>query len=209
MVMVAAVGFIPYIKNIIWPAIYQKIWETIYAPAFFPDMMWIALPLLITMLFMEFYFDVYTQEEMGWNSAVGNALVLVFVSIDLMRQIYGNIGAEILNFQNMQIETFIAALIFVGGLWLLFVDFFHILPKRLAFFVSAALPVNLAAYLAIVSIYSDILLPKSLFTYATTFMAYLIIFIIMIAIFTIIHQALVRIKALILKLQIKHVMSKQ
>jgi hypothetical protein len=44
----------------------------------------------------------------------------------------------------------------LGSLWLLLANFFHILPKRFAFFISSTLPTSVFAYLAIVVIYTGI-----------------------------------------------------
>ena len=49
---------------------------------------------------------------------------------------------------------YIALFILALGILLFFVDFFHALPEGLAFTVSAHLPVNITAYVAIVLVYT-------------------------------------------------------
>jgi len=157
--------------------------DLVSAPWQNPNMIWILAPMLITLLLMEFYFGRYSKEELGWNTAVGNALVLIFVSIDLFRHIFTtNLGAitHTVFVYNLK-EVFIASIIGASAIWLLLVDFFHLLPKRLAFLISSSLPINLIAYLGIVVVYSNFPLDNP------TLLAALILFIILHILFGLIH----------------------
>jgi len=138
--------------------LYQRFIDIITAPIRIPGMLWIITPLVVALLLMEFYFSRYTKEELGWNTAVGNSLVLIFVSIDLLRHIYGD-----QNFLAMEItelllvkKTIIALVVAAASFLLLFTEFFHVLPKKFAFFVSSSLPVNLIAFFSIILVYSEI-----------------------------------------------------
>jgi hypothetical protein len=183
-----------YTKDILLPAIYKKFTELVTAPLRFPDMIWIVTPLIITLLLMEFYFGRYSKEELGWNTAVGNSLVLIFVAIDLLRRIYGERGFSLIIFQTMEIKSFIAIIIAIEGFWIMFVDFFHILPKRFAFKLSSSLPINLTAYLAIVFVYSDVLKPNTQFNYLVTFIAAIALFISMIIFFAIVKAIIPKVE---------------
>lgn len=159
--------------------LYDRLMDIITAPARIPGMLWIITPLVAALLLMEFYFGRYTKEELGWNTAVGNSLVLIFVSIDLLRYIYGDT-----NFLAMEVsqifvveKTIIALAVAAGSILLLFTEFFHMLPKKFAFFVSSSLPVNLTAFFAIILVYSDI--PLDVYTLISAlvmFIALLIVF---------------------------------
>lgn len=146
----AASGFIPTLA--------QRFWDIVSAPIRIPGMLWIVVPLVAALLMMEFYFSRYTKEELGWNTAVGNSLVLIFVSIDLLRHIYGDTNFFALDITQLLVvkKTLIALAVALGAFLLLFTEFFHWLPKKFAFFVSSSLPVNLIAYLSIILVYSDI-----------------------------------------------------
>jgi len=126
-----------------------------YAPSQHSEMIWIVLPLLIVIFSMTFYFSKYKEEELGWNTALGNSLILIFVSIDLFRTIF-NITSpgNIQNFGIYSIATFIVFLLFLEGVLLLLVNFTHLLPKKIAYFLSSPLSVNLTAYVLICLIYS-------------------------------------------------------
>ena len=47
-------------------------------------------------------------------------------------------------------------IILLEGTALFFADFFHFLPKKMAFLISSELPVNLTAYVGIAIVYSGI-----------------------------------------------------
>lgn len=183
-----------YTKDILIPAVYQKFTELVTAPIIFPEMIWIVTPLMITLLSMEFYFGRYSKEELGWNTAVGNSLVLIFVAIDLLRHIYGETGFNLITFQTLGIKSFIAIIIAIEGIWIMFVDFFHILPKKLAFKLSSSLPINLTAYLAIVFVYSDVLEPNTKFNYLVTFIAAILLFVVLIIFFAIIKALIPKVE---------------
>ncbi|MBI2550269.1 hypothetical protein HYV83_03760 [Candidatus Woesearchaeota archaeon] len=148
----------PYFLQHILPSLRERFSEIVSAPFRTPDMLWITLPLLITLVMMEVYFGRYRKEQLGWSTAVGNNLVLVFVSLDLLRQLYGSSGLAGISevFALYPGKTIIAATVGLSGLLILYYDFFHLLPKRFAFTISSSLAVNLTAYLAIVIIYTSV-----------------------------------------------------
>ena len=127
--------------------------ELVLAPVHFREMIWILTPLLVSLLLMEFYFDRYKDEEMGWNTAFGNSLVLIFVSLDILRVLYGRGMLEYVT-----LESALAISVVLIGFTLTLLTFFHILPKELAFGLSSRLPINIIAYLTIVIIYAGILI---------------------------------------------------
>lgn len=159
--------------------------ELVTAPANFPNMVWIVTPLVIMLLLMQFYFGRYNKEELGWNTAVGNSMVLIFVSIDLLRYIYGDTGVNTLELTNIPLHNFkatvIALVVGAAGFLMMFTNFFHVLPKKLSFFMSSSLPVNLMAYVAITLVYTSI--PLDLMT----LLAGLILFIVLLIIFNVLH----------------------
>jgi len=164
------------VLNTYLPQIQDRLVELIKAPAINPEMLWIVTPLVIATLLMTFYFGRYLKEEIGWNTAVGNSLVLVFVSIDLFRYIYTNPHLELI-VGWIPTKTIVAILVALEGFTLLYADFFHFLPEKIAFFISSALPVNLTAYVAIAIVYSNI--PFNLITIASA----LVLFFILLGIF--------------------------
>ncbi|MFH1650028.1 MAG: hypothetical protein ABIA93_05755 [Candidatus Woesearchaeota archaeon] len=155
-------------QTILIPTLWQRFLELVIAPWQIPSMLWILGPLVLMLVLMEFYFGRYSNEELGWNTAVGNSMVLFFVALDLLRTIYNNHNPITLYqviFHDIQAgallnaqyaSTIMALCVLALGVVMLFVDFFHILPKKFAFSVSSSLPINLTAYMAIVLVYGNI-----------------------------------------------------
>jgi hypothetical protein len=160
--------------------IFLRMLDMISAPVKEPDMIWIVIPLVISTIIMVFYLRKYSKEGVGWDNMVGNALVLVFVSLDLLSTIYKNphleVPIEVGGFY-IPIKTIVAILILLEGFALLYINYFRWMSKRIAFFVTSTLPVNLTAYLAIVIVYSNIPLDW------ITILAALIIFFILLLLF--------------------------
>jgi len=163
--------------------IIARLVELIRAPLDHSDLLWITLPLIITLILMELYFGRYRDEELGWNTAVGNSLILVFVSMDLFRFLWNStpeptiIKVIWLNFTKSLLIFFLG----LGSLWLLIADFFHFIPKKVAFFLSSSLTIKLIAYITIVIVYTDI--PIDL----ATFFASIMLFLLLLGIFRVIQ----------------------
>lgn len=100
---------------------------------------------------MELYFDRYKREELGWNTAFGNSLVLIFVSLDIIKYLYVHGMLEY-----VMMENALAIAVIMLGLALTVMSFFHVLPKEVAFGLSSRLPINIIAYLTVVVIYAGI-----------------------------------------------------
>ncbi|MEA3378749.1 MAG: hypothetical protein U9Q69_03855 [Nanoarchaeota archaeon] len=125
--------------------------EIIKAPLSQPNMLWILGPMVLAMFLMSFYFGRYKSEELGWNTAFGNSLILIFISVDLLRFLY-NQG---LLFQFSVHNALVAAIILEGFL-LTFFNFFHLMPKSFAFGLSSGQTVNVIMLFVIVLIYSQL-----------------------------------------------------
>lgn len=155
----------------------DRLIEIIMAPGRYPEMIWVLAPLVVTILLTEFYFSRYRYEERGWEYYFGNSMILIFVSLNLLGYMYNN-GILMVDI----IDTAFSASIGVLGLFLLVFNFFHALPEKLAFGISSTMPVNFLAYMAVVIVYSNIIID-----YSTVF-ASLIFLIIWSVIIWLIHK---------------------
>lgn len=144
----------------------QRIIEILSAPFEIKEMLFILLPLLVILIVIELYFGKYRYEKMGWNTAVGNSLVLFFVGMNLLNFLYGQ-GL----FLQEQPKTTLAFIVVVESLFLLFINFFHIFPQEITFGISSPLILNFFGAASIIMVYSS--LPFDYFTLA----AFLVIFI--------------------------------
>lgn len=105
----------------------------------------IVLPLILGGLIVELYLGKYKREELGWNTAVGNAVVWFATGISIL-------ATE--NLEGLEVQaTFF--LIFLG-LFVGFMDFFHVWPARIAFIVSSSGLVYTIAYTIVVMIKTSI-----------------------------------------------------
>lgn len=132
----------------------NRFMELIFAPFEHPETLWMVIPVLFTLLFIELYFGRYRAEELGWNSAFGNSLVLIFVSIDLVRLLYSQSGITAFLYINPKVALIIAVVL--EGMVLTTMSFLHALPKHVLFNFSSALPMNFIAYISILLVYTDI-----------------------------------------------------
>ncbi len=145
--------------------VFSRTIEILISPKNNTEALWLLAPLLITVLLIEFYFGRYTKEELGWNTAYANSLVLIFIAAFLFKYIYEN---------NLWIDTtkmaVMAVLVFIG-LALVIIDFLHLIPKKLAFKISSTFPVNFIAYATIILVYSN--LPINYITLIAFFILFL------------------------------------
>lgn len=162
--MVSAQALIDGFIGVVVPTFIDRLKQIILAPIEYPEMIWILTPMAVTLLLMTLYFGRYKREELGWNTAVGNSLVLLFVSLDLLQKAYPEanpLRALLVFLRTMSDSGFatevlpgiVAGMILLYSLFLLTADFHHWLPKKLAFFISSSLPINILAYFGIIFVY--------------------------------------------------------
>lgn len=130
--------------------LWERSLEIIYTPSSNPEAIWLLAPLVIMMVLMEFYFGRYNKEELGWNTAYGNSLVLIFIAASLFKYIHENNLWS--NEAKIAVMTFLVGI----GIIITIIDYLHLIPKELAFTISSKLPLNFVAYASIVLIYTDI-----------------------------------------------------
>jgi len=149
--------------TVVLPTFFTRFWELASAPFRFPEVQWVVLPLLVTLILLEVYFFRNTDEELGWNTAVANGLVLLFIGIDLTRHLFDYV-TPVQVFQTLttvvkeggEVGAFMVPLFLLGyGLVLVIVTFFHLLPKAVAYKLANHAPVNFLAYIAAIAVYSE------------------------------------------------------
>jgi hypothetical protein len=148
------------------PLVFIRMWELVAAPFHHQAMLWILFPLLLTFIVLEFYFDRHGDEELGWAAAVANSLILFIVAIDLIKhsfhyatpsEVLRQIALAIFTDATLEFPPQVLILILflaAMGVFVTVVNYYHLLPKKLAFELSGHPPVNFLAYFAIVIVYS-------------------------------------------------------
>ncbi|MFC1723914.1 hypothetical protein ACFL0V_07275 [Nanoarchaeota archaeon] len=146
-----------YAQNTLHP----RIVDLILAPKEHPEMLWTLGPMIIALVLMQLYFGRNKDEALGWNTAFGNSIALIFISVSLLRGLYivsdkPNIYAFLDSiFALEDIKIIIIAALFAYGILLSTISFFHWLPTGLAFFMMNGIPINVTAYVVIVLVNSD------------------------------------------------------
>ena len=149
--------------TVILPTFFVRLWELATAPFHFPEMQWNIIPLTVTFILLEVYFFRNTDEELGWNTALANGLVLLFVGIDLTRHLFDHVSpVEVIKVLFASIKAgkgvsglMVPLFLLTYGLVLVVVTFFHLLPKSIAYKLASHAPVNFVAYIAVAAVYSE------------------------------------------------------
>ncbi len=148
------------------PLVFSRLWDLLSAPFIRTEMLWIIFPLALTFLVLEFYFDRHGDEELGWAAAVANALILLIVALDLIKHsfhyatpwvVLKEIVLAIFTDAALPIPTQnLVLIIFLGclGVGITVINYYHLLPRKLAFEMSGHPPVNFLAYFAIAIVYT-------------------------------------------------------
>ncbi|MBN1544237.1 hypothetical protein JW898_02120 [Candidatus Woesearchaeota archaeon] len=143
-----------------------RISELILAPLNSPEMLWTLAPMMIALVLMQIYFGRNKDKALGWNTAFGNSIALIFISVSLLRSVYISSGdISIKGFLHAAVafndlRIIIIVLLAMYSILLSMISFFHWLPERLAFFMMNSIPINVTAYVVIVLVNSDIPLDR-------------------------------------------------
>lgn len=115
------------------------------APVNHPELLPTVLPLVIGAITIELYFGKHTQENLGWNSSVGNAIIWITTGLTLL-----------LTTKLSSIERYAAyGLMGVGGI-VGYMNFYHKWSSTVAFIISSSGMVHSLAYITVVVIKTDI-----------------------------------------------------
>ncbi len=133
--------------------------ELLQAPLSEPDMLWFAIPLIIATVMMALYFGRYRREELGWNTAFANAMVFIFVSIDIIRRMYeSSMPYSWANIWGNPLYLMITVALSGFGVLSMLVIYYHLLPKQVAFRLFSNLPVNITIYVLMCVVYAGVTL---------------------------------------------------
>lgn len=164
-----------YFHSILWP----RIVDIVTTPIDHRQALWSLAPLLITTFLMQLYFGRNKDEELGWNTAYGNSIALIYISIGLLKVIYDQYGY---GFWQTLTPELTSKLLFIGiimiqAVLLASLDLFHSLPKRFSFFISSLPSVFALALVAIVVVHGDIPVDRvTLFATLCIFLASIVFF---------------------------------
>jgi len=171
-----------------------RIKDLLLAPAQHPDMLWTLAPMLIALVLMQIYFGRNKEETLGWNTAFGNSIALIFISASLLRQLYILSGdIEVVGFLNAALafhepKVLIIVFLFGYGLFLALLSFFHWIPEKIAFFLMSGIAINSTAYVVIVLVNSDNI-PLDTHTLAAGVVVFLLVYAVSVILRSVIPQS--------------------
>lgn len=132
--------------------IWNRLLELMETPKHTPEMLWFLIPLIVTLFVIEFYFGRYRQEKLGWNTAIENNMVLLFVALDLLRHLF-SAETEIIQFN---VRLTMAIVIGVISVLFIILEFFHAISEKFAFMISSHFVINLIAVFVVIIVYSTV-----------------------------------------------------
>ncbi|MFA5303125.1 MAG: CPBP family intramembrane glutamic endopeptidase [Candidatus Nanoarchaeia archaeon] len=123
--------------------------EIVFTPFNYPNILWIITPLIAATLLMIFYFGRYKNEQLGWNTAFGNNIALLFVGLNLLQVLWQKDSL-------LSNKAFFIYSLILYNIIQLIINYFHLVPKGISFIINSTLPVNFINYFAIIIVYSNI-----------------------------------------------------
>ena len=105
---------------------------------------WLIAPVIIFWVILEIYFDKYKTEELGWNTALGNGLSVLWISFICMKFLFDN------KFENFSWPKLLAIIfIFIYGSLVVLNSFKHKLNKKVSFLLGAPTPIYFFSLIAV------------------------------------------------------------
>lgn len=149
--------------TVLLPEVLSRFFVFVAAPFIYPGIWWLLIHLILTFVLFEFYFERHAKEDLGWTAALANSVVMIFVSMELLRSIYGHkdnpfqvfvnvIGDYLsLGLNDQMIIVSLILILGVAGIATAVINYYHLLPRSISFIISGHKTVNLLAYFLIVA----------------------------------------------------------
>ena len=144
----------------------------LYAPLLYPQMLWIIIPVLLSIILTEIYFKKYHREGLGHHSSLENTIFMIFICFNL---------AWVVSKSSSPLKIYTLILFIIFTITVSFLDFFHKLPTKLWLKLSSKYIIGYISYIFIVLIYSDILANFSLLEFMSMLISAGILYIVLIA----------------------------
>jgi hypothetical protein len=171
-----------------------RIKDLVLAPFENPDMLWTLAPMIIALVLMQLYFGRNKDESLGWNTAFGNSIALIFISASLLRGVFimsGEQSIKVFLLDGLALsdmKMLVVLLIFAYGVFLAMLSFFHWIPEKVAFFIMNGISINVTAYVGIVLVISGNI-PLDRHTLSAGVVIFLLVYVLSIVLRSIIPQS--------------------
>ena len=105
--------------------------------------LWLLIPLLLLWITLEIYFDVYRDEKLGWNTALGNGITLFWISADVMRAVFAAEPAE------FWLRFSINVVVMLYAFLIIYLSFGHKISEKWDFVLASPTPIYYIAAITI------------------------------------------------------------
>ena len=157
---------------------FVRILQILLVPYVNKEILWTIAPLLFGLVMVQMYFGKYKTEQLGWNTAYGNTISLMWVTAVLLKYLHKTYGLSNLTL-NDELTGYFLLILILGliTLTLAVIDFNHLMSKKFAFLISSSLPTNILAYFIIVVVMGKIPLDNTtLWASILTFIFFSLVF---------------------------------
>ncbi len=156
--------------------LFIRILEILLVPYVHKEALWTIAPLVFVVVMIQMYFGKYKTEQLGWNTAFGNNISLLWVTAILIKYLSNNYGL-ITAWNTLELRGYFILIAGLGILTLILaiLTYNHMLPKKWAFLLLSSLPTNLLAYFVLVIVMGTIPLDKITFLASVLIFAFIIL----------------------------------
>jgi hypothetical protein len=100
-----------------------------------PSILWYLAPIAVLWFILEIYFGVYKKEKLGWNTALGNGITMMWFCVESMRHLFLNKPAP------FWIRFVIVMIILLYAVLIIFFSFSHHLSSKVTYTLASPTPV--------------------------------------------------------------------
>ena len=94
--------------------------------------LWLIAPLFIMWIVLELYFDIHQDEELGWNTALGNGISMFWIAVNMMRFLF------VENFRDFGWLKFIVIILLLCySIFISYISFTHQLSPKATFYLAS------------------------------------------------------------------------
>jgi hypothetical protein len=137
----------------------EVVLEFILAPMRYPEILPTVLPIIVGAVVIELYFGKHTNEDLGWNTSVGNAIV--WVTTGSVMYLTTDLGTQ---------EKYVTFGLIALGIGLSYLNFFHKWSSTVAFLASSSGIVYTLTYIFVVFVKTDMQLNNTVLKGAGIFL---------------------------------------
>lgn len=122
----------------------EIVMEFVLAPVRYPEILPTVIPIIVGAVVIELYFGKHTNEDLGWNTSVGNAII--WVTTGLVMYLTTDLGTQ---------EKYATFGLIALGLGISYLNFFHKWSSTVAFVASSSGIVYTLTYIFVVFVKTD------------------------------------------------------